>query len=120
VLLTTHLTARVLFDAMVRRAGTTDIYRLLRLTGRGLDVPVAEVCAGVDTLRRRLADHPEAGRVHPRVCSMQPSEVVDDALRALGTYHSSHVARRRGEVISIDHRRLLYYYRNRTAHLGAE
>jgi glycerol-3-phosphate O-acyltransferase len=120
VYLTTHLVTRVLYDAVARRAGTSDIYRLLRLAPREMAVPVEEATAGVDALRRRIAAAPEAGRVHERVTAMPAADVVDDALRALGTYHTRPVAHREGELLRIDNVRLLFYYRNRTAHLGGD
>ena len=55
--------------------------------------------------------------VHERIRGMAPGDIVDDALRALGAYHSCTVARREGDTICVDTPRLLYYYRNRTAHL---
>ena len=117
VFLTTHLTARVLFDAIVAVARTKDVYRLLRVPLHELDIPIAEVTGGVDRLRRAIGEHPEAGLVHERVVTMPPAEIVSDALRALGAYHTRPVARREGDTIHVDTPRLLYYYRNRSAHL---
>jgi len=117
VFLTTHLASRVLFDKIVAKARTHDVYRLLRVPRHELDVPIEEVHEGVDRLRARIAAQPEAGIVHERVRDMSPGDIVDDALRALGTYHSRTVARREGKTIHVDTPRLLYYYRNRTAHL---
>ncbi len=117
VFLTTHLASRVLFDKIVEKARTHDVYRLLRVPHHELDIAIEEVTSGVDRLRARIAERPEVGIVHERVRDMSPGEIVDDALRALGTYHSRTVARREGDIIHVDTPRLLYYYRNRTAHL---
>jgi glycerol-3-phosphate O-acyltransferase len=117
VLLTTHLCARALFDAVVQAAGTRDVYQLLRLARHELDVPVADVLARIDGLRARIGERPAAGLVHERVRAMTPREIVDDALRALGAYHTRPVARREGDRLRVESLRLLYYYRNRTAHL---
>ncbi len=117
VFLTTHLAARALYDGFVERARTRDIYRLLRVGGRDTEVPVDEACARIDRLRDAIAARPEVGRVHERVCKMAPAEILDDALGALGIYHTRQVARRVGDVIRVEDKRLLYYYRNRTAHL---
>jgi hypothetical protein len=62
----------------------------------------------VGALRRsprgpRLSD--ELGR--------DPEQVVDDALRAFGTYHAHPAAVRRGERVFHEDRNLLLYYANR-------
>src|ERR1700733_3595779 len=43
----THLLARVLYDELARRAGTRDIYKLLRLAQGECTMPVTEAIAGV-------------------------------------------------------------------------
>ncbi|RMH42325.1 MAG: hypothetical protein D6689_08530 [Deltaproteobacteria bacterium] len=117
VFLTSHLTARALFDELVAAAGTHDVYRLLRVPRHELRVPVAAVEQRIDRLRRAIAARPEVGRVHDRVQRMTPSQIVDDALRALGGYHTRPVAVRAGDALQIGAPRLVYYYRNRSAHL---
>jgi len=119
VFLTSHLTTRVLFDAVVELTRARDVYRLLRVPRHELHVPIDEVNDGVARLRDRIAAHPEVGFVHERVAEMRPGDIVADALRALGAYHTRPVAHRERDLVCIDNPRLLYYYRNRTAHLEA-
>ena len=45
---------------------------------------------------------------------------LDDALRALGSYHRHPVLERQGDVVRIGDVALLYYYQNRLAHLPVE
>jgi glycerol-3-phosphate O-acyltransferase len=118
--LSTHLAARVLYDLVSARAGTDDIYRLLRPPDAALTVPRADAERAIDRLRARIAAKPAHGSVYGRAREWAPLEVVDDALRALGTYHLRKVAWRAGDAIRVGSMRLLYYYRNRTAHIGPE
>ena len=117
--LPTHLCARALFDHVAARAKTGDVYRLLRLTG-GFEVPIETLRADVDRLRRDVAARPEAGALPARVAAMRPGDVVDEALRAFKGYHTRPVAERVGEQVVVRHMRLLFYYRNRTAHFQRE
>jgi len=117
IFMTTHLVSRALFDALARRAGTTDIYRLLRLGKAEAMVAVDDVCRGVDAVRDALLRDPSGGMVPGKVRDMTTLEVVDDGLRALGEYHTTPVARRTGQTVRIDDMRLLFYYRNRSAHV---
>jgi glycerol-3-phosphate O-acyltransferase len=120
VLLSTHLAARASFDAVVDRTGLSDIYRLLRLPSSAVSVAQEAVCRRIDRLRERLRIGPEYGRVDERVRAMDAREVLDDAIRALTTYHSLPVLQPAGERLLVGAMKLLYYYRNRTAHLPVE
>ncbi|MEZ4404342.1 MAG: 1-acyl-sn-glycerol-3-phosphate acyltransferase [Kofleriaceae bacterium] len=115
----TVLVARAVYDQLCGAAGTRDIYRLARLPP-GREVPAADVVRGLGALRSTLAAHPEAGRLHHRVASAGDGAVLDDALRALATYHSHPVVERVGEALRIGDVKLLYYYQNRLAHLPTE
>ena len=114
----THLVARVLFDAAAAAAGTRDIYKLLR--GAKPDIPVPEAIHALGTLRRRIAETPAAGHLHHNVVNSGDAATLDDAVRALGTYHSRPVIERAGDVLRIGDLELVYYYQNRTAHLPPE
>jgi glycerol-3-phosphate O-acyltransferase len=103
----------------VRAAGTRDIYRLTRLPP-GREVPVADVIAGLGALRAQLAARPEAGRLHHRVAAAGDAATLDDAVRALGTYHRHPVLERRATSCGSATSKLLYYYQNRLAHLPVE
>jgi glycerol-3-phosphate O-acyltransferase len=116
----TSLVARVLFDRVAAAAGTRDIYRLLRAPAAALAVPVEDIAADVDALRHRIADTPSAGAVHPQFAYSPANEIVDEAVRGLGTYHTRPaVVRRGGDLVAAD-LKLVYYYQNRTAHLPVE
>ncbi|HKE18871.1 MAG TPA: 1-acyl-sn-glycerol-3-phosphate acyltransferase [Kofleriaceae bacterium] len=120
VFMSTHLVSRAVFDAVVERTRQSDIYRLLRLPESAVVVGRDDVCRRVEELRRRIAAAPEWGRVEERVAVMSAPELLDDALRALTTYHTHPVLEPAGERIQIGAMKLCYYYRNRTAHIPDE
>jgi glycerol-3-phosphate O-acyltransferase len=118
VLFPTHLVARVLMDHLAERQGTRDIYRLLRLAS-GVEVPVAVVRDGVRRWRERLlAAQGEAGALSPAFASCSDDEIIERALESYAVYHHRPAADRRGDLITIRHVPLCFYYQNRTAHLG--
>ena len=118
VFLPTHLVARVIWDRLALAEGTRDVYRLLR-RGDGFEVPVDVARHELGALRERIAARPAAGVVHARVQAMRPGDVIDDALRAFAGYHGKPAVVRDGERLIVRDPRLVVYYQNRTAHLGA-
>ena len=120
VLLTTHLVARAVFDGVAARAGTRDIYRLLRMPPAQMEVPTTEVLASISRLRVRLEEEPELGRVHERIHEMSAEAVLHDALRGLQSYHTHPVVEQGADVVRVGSMKLLYYYANRADHIPAE
>jgi hypothetical protein len=45
---------------------------------------------------------------------------LDDAVRALGTYHATPVIERHGDILRVGDLELVYYYQNRLSHLAPE
>jgi glycerol-3-phosphate O-acyltransferase len=120
VLLSTHLVARALFDAVVERTRTHDIYRLLRLPTSAVSVPEEDVWIRIERLKSEIEAHPEHGRLDERTRGMSARELMEDALRALTHYHTRPVVQQAGERLQVGAMKLLYYYRNRTAHIPLE
>jgi glycerol-3-phosphate O-acyltransferase len=115
----THLLARVLYDACARRAGTRDIYHLLRVPPEQCGVALDDAIESLTRLRARLAEHPEWGAEHPLHQPQAATAIVDDAVRGLGSYHTRPVVTRAGDTLRVEDMKLLYYYQNRTAHVEA-
>jgi glycerol-3-phosphate O-acyltransferase len=116
----THLVARVLFDALATRAGTRDIYRLLRLGPAQLGIPRPEALAAIDRLRARIAANPAFGAEHPGFLDQSTADKLADGVKALSTFHTRVAVADRGETLQVDDLKLLYYYQNRTAHIPPE
>jgi len=116
----THLVARVLFDALATRAATRDIYRLLRLGPAQLAIPRAEALAAIDRLRARIASNPAFGAEHPGFLDQSTADKLADGVKALSTFHTRVAVADRGETLQVDDLKLLYYYQNRTAHIPAQ
>lgn len=117
VYMATHVVARALFDELAGRAGTRDVYRLLRASDASACVPVPRVVARVDALRRTIAENPELGVLADTLAAQTPEAVVDDALVGLATYHTRPVAFRRGDEVQVESVKLLFYYQNRLSHV---
>ena len=120
VFLPTQVVARALMDELCQAARERDIYRLLRCPEGARKVPIQRVRAGVDRLCQRIRARPEVGSLHPRMAQGTVTEVVEDAMRGLVTYHTHPVARQRDEYVEIEDIKLLYYYQNRLDHLPVE
>jgi glycerol-3-phosphate O-acyltransferase len=118
--LPTHLVARVLMDEVARQAGTSDIYRLLRVGEETRRVAVERVRAGVERLRARIAAEPAWGSVHARFRETSAGALVDEALSGLMTYHTHPAAVERGGDVCIEDMKLIFYYQNRLRHIPVE
>ena len=110
--------ARVLYDELAKRAGTRDIYRLLRIAE--CSVPVETALAGLERLRARLAAHPEWGSEHPQYVQQTAAEKLDDAVRGLSSYHTRPAVVKKGDTLELADKKLIFYYQNRTAHIPPE
>ncbi len=124
VLHSTHLVARALYDWVASSAGTRDIYRILRVPSSLLAVPLDRAVAAVAELCARVQSDPTVGVLHPALAAdTEPvtfesaARILDDAVRALGTYHTRPVVERHGDLITVRDPKLLLYYQNRTAHI---
>lgn len=120
--LSTHVLAFALFELLRRRFPTQDLYRMLRDAGGGIGVPMSEVADAVARVLKRGRQLAAAGqlRLGSSVSGREAPEVIADALRHFGLYHSSPVAARRGDRVFADEMNLLYYYRNRLHGYGIE
>ncbi|MCA9680395.1 MAG: 1-acyl-sn-glycerol-3-phosphate acyltransferase [Myxococcales bacterium] len=113
----THVVARALFDYLATSAGTRDIYRILRVPASLLTVPWDRATAGVAEVVGRIVSDPAAGRLHGALAGMAPAAIIEDALRALGSYHTRPIVERHGDLLVVGDPKLLFYYQNRTSHV---
>ena len=118
VFLSTHVVARAVFDAITDSAGTTDIYKLLRLPPAQLEALAEEVLRGIDRVRDDVRAARDQGCLHDSVAKASAEEILDDATRALGSYHTHPAIERGADVVKVRDMKLLYYYANRSAHLA--
>lgn len=122
VAMSTHIVAYAVFRMLRVRNPGLDLYRLLRTGGDEESLILTDVYAAVERLlavMRGLAG--EGGiRLDPRLEGVAVSEVVADALRHFGTYHTHAVVERRGDRLFAGDMNLLYYYHNRLDAYGFE
>jgi glycerol-3-phosphate O-acyltransferase len=116
VFMPTNLVARAVYDRLAAERGTRDVYRLLRDPDSA--VAVTAVREDVDRLRRTLAARPDLGAVADPWAATRPADLIDEALRMFLGYHTRPVMERDGDRLTVHDLRLLFYYQNRTAHIG--
>lgn len=116
----THLLARALYDEVARRAGTRDVYRLMRLSRTQLAVAKPDVIAAVHNLRARIATNPAWGAEHPQFVAQTDDAKVADAIKGLSTFHTRQIVAEMADKLCVRDVKLLYYYMNRTAHVPVE
>jgi len=116
VLFATHLVARALHELSVEQVGSADIQELARrgpqsFTTAAVHARIARVVALVRADRR-------GGTLAPAIDPEDPVALVAAALRAWAAGHPQPVAVVRGGDLVVEDIGLVYFYRNRTAHLG--
>jgi glycerol-3-phosphate O-acyltransferase len=119
----TALVARVLFDLIARQAGTRDVYRLIRAPQGHLEVAAEQATAELEKLRARIAREPRHGAEHPLYADQPTAAKLDDAVKALSSYHTRPIVERAGAgggQLQVKDVKLLFYYQNRTAHIPPE
>jgi glycerol-3-phosphate O-acyltransferase len=115
VLMSTHLAAYAMFSLLKEINSGTSLYRLLRTGGAYDSVAVSEVT----TRLREVLDAVQAIAVQGRIRldedleGLPADDVLAQALRHFGTYHSRPAMRRRGNRLYAEQMNLLYFYSNR-------
>ena len=105
-----------------KRAGTRDVYRLLRASPQQLAVDRRDARSRASSgCARRLAEHPEWGAEHPHYARPdRRRESSTTRCAGSSTYHTRPIVERTGDTLHVDDVKLLYYYQNRTAHIPPE
>lgn len=117
VLMGTHIVARACLEVAHQRTGIGDILRLMRLSESALAVPVEDLVQAVGQLREAILQQPENGVLDVALTTLTPKEIVDQTLHYMSTYHVKRVLYQSGSHIRVGSMKLLYYYRNRCAHV---
>ncbi|MCP4447515.1 MAG: hypothetical protein GY811_19560 [Myxococcales bacterium] len=117
VLMGTHIVAQACLEVAHKRTGIGDILRLMRLSESALALPVDDLSDAVGQLRDAILEQPEHGTLDATLRSMTPREIVDQTIHFMSTYHTKRVLYQSGAHIRVGSMKLLYYYRNRCAHV---
>lgn len=118
----TNIVAFTMFDILRRRSPGADLYRLLRTGGREDNLPLAELVPAVGRVVERakaLAEKAQV-RLDPRLRGLDANAIVQDALRAFGSYHTRPALARRGDRAYARDMNLLFFYHNRATGYGLE
>ena len=116
VLFPTHVVARALHDLAVEQTGTSDVHELVRLGGCGF--AGADVRARIARVVELIQNNRSGGVLAPTIDPRDPDAMIATALHAWAACHPQPVAVRRGHELTVEDVSLVYFYRNRTAHLG--
>lgn len=116
VLFATHIVARALHDLAVETAGTSDVHAML---GRPWSFALRDVRARITHVVDRIRDQRDGGVLASGLDPRDPEAMIVAALRAWAACHPQPVAVRRGDGLGVADVGLVYFYRNRTAHLGS-
>ncbi len=128
VALATHLVAACAFErlreSVAGAAGGTrgeaaDIFAMLR-SKDDVTVSRAALAESVERLRDRAKDLEARGRIvlGARLARASGREILDEALRAFGGYHTTPVLEPRGSDLVLADTRLIFYYQNRLTSQG--
>jgi glycerol-3-phosphate O-acyltransferase len=122
VLWSTHVVAFATFRLFRARNPELDLYRLLRTGGSDDSLPLADLYVLVDRALEELRVRASKGliRLATVVERASVTDVVADALRMFGTYHTHPALVRRGDRLFSEDMNLLYYYHNRLTGLGLD
>jgi glycerol-3-phosphate O-acyltransferase len=115
VIQSTHVTAHAALLLLRKKNPQTDLVRLLRAGGKVDDFPLRELYAEVERQLTELRGMHGRGavRLGPVVASGRADDVVNDAFKLFGCYHTRAALTRRGDRAFPTDRGLLFYYSNR-------
>ncbi len=123
VVVTTQLVAFTLWEMLRLRHRGLDMYRLLRAGDEGTGTAMVTLVDRVLRVSEALAERAKRGELHLEggvVKEGDAAEIVQQALRHFGTYHSQPVLTRRGDRVFCLDMKLLYFYSNRLRGYGLE
>ncbi len=118
--LTSHLAAFALFEALRKRYPELDLYRFLRLSLEQRSMPFSDFLVAAEAQHRRLRELAARGEL--QLCEELKTDDTEawvrDGILHLGALHEVAVARVGDGAIWSEDLTLLYYYRNRLAGYG--
>lgn len=115
VIQSTHVTAHAALLLLRKKNPHTDLVRLLRAGGKVDDLPLRELYEEVERQLTELRGMHARGavRLGPAVAAGRADDVVNDAFKLFGCYHTRAALTRRGDRAFPTDRGLLFYYSNR-------
>lgn len=113
VIMSTHVVAWSLFRMLERKNPHLDLYRLIRTGGTTPSLPISEVAGEVDRTLSAISELGTRPRMGSDLEQGDTLDIIADALRYFGTYHTQPAALRRGDRVFPKDMKLLYYYGNR-------
>lgn len=118
--LSSHLVAFTLFEALRAKYPDLDLYRFLRLSVERRALPLAEFLARAESNHAKFRAAADRGEFYlsEELKTSKTRDWVDDGVKQLGLLHDAAVVRVRGDAVWTEDMNLLYYYRNRLSGYG--
>jgi glycerol-3-phosphate O-acyltransferase len=115
VVQSTNILAHAIFTLLREQNRNADLVRLLRTSGATESLEMREVYRETRRVQSELTGLARRGgiRLAHHLESMEPEDLVADALRHFAIYHTRAAATRRGDRVFATDRTLLFYYQNR-------
>jgi glycerol-3-phosphate O-acyltransferase len=113
--ITSHVVAFVLFEALRKKYPDLDLYRFLRLSLDQRSLPLSDFLSQAEVLHETLKEKARDGKLHLSY-EMNVSDTlswVKNGISQLGLVHENAVAKIKDDVIWTEDMNLLYFYRNR-------
>ena len=122
VVQSTHVAARAAFDLLRHGNPGLDLIRLVRAGGEREVFALRTMYEAMERLLGALRSLETAGRLRltAPVRHQTASELLADATAHFATYHTRATLSRRGDLVRINDRSLLFYYQNRLEGYGLE
>jgi glycerol-3-phosphate O-acyltransferase len=120
VVLSSHLVAFSLFQALRKQYPSLDLFRFLRLSRAQRAIPMQRFYEEAELCFAEVKKASDQGRLHLST-ALHCGDVkiwVEDGLNQLGLFHDAKVAKLEDGAISTEDMNLLYYYRNRLTGYG--
>lgn len=117
--LTSHVVAFALFEALRSKYPELDLYRFLRLSRAQRAIPRSEFVQFCEHVHERLRALESAGELYLSQDLKQPTAAwIKDGLSQLGLLHDAEAVKIEDDSVTTDDMTLLYYYRNRLTGYG--
>lgn len=122
VALSTNIVALSAFELLRRRHPKLDLFRLLRIGDEGTGIKMTVLATEVRRVWEQLNELASAGKIvlADEVIAGDATEIIRDALRHFGSYHTRAVLKRRGDRVFTEDMNVLLYYSNRLRSYGLE
>lgn len=120
VIMSTHLTAFVLFNLYRNLHPQMEFYRFLKM--ENLELSESDIISKFEDTKRMLEEKVSEGEVKmdENLKDLSPESILQNALNQFSSFYSRRTLFLKNGKVYCTNLKLLYYYRNRLAHYGMD